>query len=77
MKSNIEIFLGMFEKASTAEDCPVGVELLVWDGCDFHLDYVEICGDTGGKYFANKTSPVSYIQLPDGVEAFKYLGDGS
>lgn len=41
MKNSGEIFLGMFKAIESPEDCPVGVELLIWDGCNYHLDYVE------------------------------------
>jgi hypothetical protein len=33
----------------------VGVDILVWDGCDWHIDYVDFCPDTGTYYMANGT----------------------
>ncbi len=76
MKSNNEIFLAMFESIEAAEDCPVGTELLLWDGCDFHIDYVETDVDTGCCYFANGGSGIAYIELPDQPRAMAILGDG-
>ena len=48
----------------TPEDIsPKGVEVLVWDGCDYAIDFVEVCVDTGTFYMANGTVPTHYKAL--------------
>ena len=41
-----------------------GQEILVWDGCDWSIDYVECCVDSGVDYMANGTEVVAYAELP-------------
>ena len=76
MKTNNEIFLGMFKQINSAEDCPYGRDLLVWDGCDFHQDYIDVDMNTGYGYFANGTDGIAYIELPDQDLCEGILGDG-
>lgn len=48
----------------TPEDIdPKGEEVLVWDGCDYHIDFVEVCADMGTFYMANGTEPTHYKEL--------------
>ncbi|WAX23108.1 hypothetical protein pA_gene0067 [Vibrio phage 13VT501A] len=76
MKSDCENWLSMFEKIESAEDCPCGIDLVVWDGCDFHIDYVDIDADTGAFYFANGTEGIAFFELPKKDSAALHLGDG-
>lgn len=43
----------------------VGVDIVVWDGCDKHIDYVEISPDTGNYYMANGTGVTHYLNIKD------------
>lgn len=43
-------------------------ELLIWDGCEYHIDHVEFCPDQGVQYMANGTEPVSYMELKEPEE---------
>ena len=40
-----------------------GEEILLWDGCDHHIDYVDVCADTGTFYFANGSSATHWAIL--------------
>lgn len=42
-----------------------GTEILVWDGCDYHIDYVEVDVESGAYYMANGAEPVSYMVLKE------------
>lgn len=50
----------------------VGDEILVWDGCDWHIDYVEVCPEYGHHYMANGTEVEQWMPLP---EPRKTVGD--
>jgi hypothetical protein len=51
-------------KTETPEDITIkGEEILVWDGCDHHIDYVDVCGDTGNFHMANGSSPTHWQPL--------------
>lgn len=51
-------------KIDTPEDITlVGEEILVWDGCDHEIDYVETCVDTGTYYMANGSEPTHWQML--------------
>lgn len=53
-------------KIESVEDIAVkGEEVLVWDGCQCHIDFVEVCVDTGGFYMANNTEPTHWMPLPE------------
>ena len=69
-------FFKIFTKIDSYEDCPVGVNLLVWDGCDYHFDYVDVDVDTGVHYAANGTEFCAYYELPDQSESIENLGSG-
>ena len=69
-------FLELFTKIDSAEDCPLGVDLLLWDGCDFSIDYADVEPDTGCYYFANGTEGIAYFEIPSQVECALALGDG-
>ena len=48
----------------TPEDIHIkGDEILLWDGCDYHIDYVEIDCDSGFYYMANGTEATHYKAL--------------
>ncbi len=53
-------------KVDSPEDIGiVGEEILVWDGTEWTVDYVECCADTGAYYMANHTDVEAYMPLPD------------
>lgn len=35
----------------------------MWDGCDCHIDYVEVDVETGHFYMANDTRPANWMPL--------------
>ena len=43
----------------------VGTEILVWDGCEHHIDYVDVEIEYGAHYMANGTEPTHYMELPE------------
>jgi hypothetical protein len=48
----------------TPEDIHIkGEEILLWDGADYHIDYVEVNVDTGCFYMANGTIATHYKAL--------------
>lgn len=47
----------------TAEDMPIGEEVLCWDGCQYHLDYADMDAESGAHYMANGTEVESYQLL--------------
>ena len=58
----------------SAEDVDCDHEVLLWDGCDWHLDYVEYDADNGVRFFANGTEATHYMLLAaplDNLEATK------
>ena len=40
-----------------------GEEILCWDGCEWSIDYVEHCSDSGVDYMANGTTVEAYLPL--------------
>ena len=48
--------------AEDVESELVGDELILWDGCDFAIDYVEIEVDFGVSFFANVTEATHYLR---------------
>jgi hypothetical protein len=69
-----DLFLSLFTSIESAEECPCGVELLVWDGADYHTDYVDIEVNYGNKYFANGTQGIAYMVLPYQEVSMNALG---
>lgn len=59
--------MGMWpEIVESIEDISVvGEEILVWDGCDWHIDYVEVCPEWGHHYMANGTEVEQWMPLPE------------
>lgn len=52
-------------KINTPEDIEIkGEEILVFDGAEWHIDYVESCVETGTFYMANDTRPTHWQKLP-------------
>lgn len=45
-----------------------GQEILVWDGCEWTIDFVEHCADSGVDYMANNTEVVAFLPLPEDFE---------
>ncbi len=43
----------------------VGEEILIYDGCEINIDYVECCADTGMYYMANGYEVSHYMPLPE------------
>lgn len=70
------LFLSSFTIIDTYEDCPVDCDLIVWDGCDFSIEYVSYCSDTGSYYPANGFSFIAFYELPCQDEAVAALGEG-
>lgn len=51
-----------WEKIDSAEDINNGgAELVLWDGCQFHIDYVDCEVDFGTSFFANGTEATHYL----------------
>ncbi len=51
----------------SAEDVECDTEVLLWDGCEHRIDYVDIDVDTGVCYFANGGEATHYklLDKPD------------
>ncbi len=47
----------------SAEDIDCDHEVLLWDGCDWHLDCVEYDDDQGVSFFANGTTEVTHYMV--------------
>ena len=67
--------LDSMTKIDTYEDCPVGEMLLVWDGCNFDVEYVDVCAETGCYYPANNIVFEYYFELPDQLDVWNYKKD--
>lgn len=53
-------------KIDSPEDInPKSDDLLIWDGCQYHIDYVDFCPERGVQFMANGTEPVSYMELKE------------
>lgn len=50
------------DSAEDVESALVGDELILWDGCDFAIDYVETEVDYGTSFFANGTEATHYLR---------------
>lgn len=49
----------------TPEDISlVGSEILVFDGCECAIDYVDVDAETGVYYMANGSEPTHWMPLP-------------
>lgn len=61
-----------WEKFLSAEDLyhDCDQEVLIWDGCEYHIDYVETDSEFGAFYMANDTQPEFYCRLtePESLE---------
>ena len=57
--------MGNWISISSLEEIPAYDEILVWDGCDYHIDYIDVCAETGTYFMANKTEPTHYMILTD------------
>ncbi len=44
----------------SAEDVDCDCEVLIYDGCDYYLDFVDIDTETGAVFFANGTSQATH-----------------
>lgn len=47
----------------TPEDVDCDTEVLLWDGCDYHIDYVDVDIDTGVVFFANGPKEATHYKL--------------
>lgn len=54
-----------FIKIETYEDCPCDVQLYVWTGDGYDVEYVDLDPETGVYYPANGVDFTHYIELPD------------
>jgi hypothetical protein len=50
------------DSAEDVENALVGDELILWDGCDFAIDYVETEVECGTSFFANGTEATHYLR---------------
>lgn len=60
-----EIMQVEWVEIDTAEDVEkshVGDEIILWDGCDFAIDYVETEVEFGTSFFANGTEATHYLR---------------
>lgn len=48
--------------AEDVESALVGDELILWDGCELAIDYVETEVDFGTSFFANGTEATHYLR---------------
>lgn len=69
-------FFNLFTKIESYEDCPTGIDILCWDGCDYFTEYVDYDVDRGVSYPANGQEFIAYFELPSQVESMDSLGDG-
>lgn len=46
----------------SAEDVDSDTEVLLWDGCDHSIDYVDVCAETGRCYFANGSTDITHYK---------------
>ena len=49
-----------FQEMDTAEDIECGRDVMLFDGFDYSIDYVDIDADTGAYYFANGASHITH-----------------
>jgi hypothetical protein len=49
-------------KIDGAQDIPHDTEVLLWDGCDYSIDYVECNPDDCTEYFANGTEGATHYK---------------
>ena len=70
--------------SSIEEITVIGDEILVWDGADYAIDYVDICPDSGAYYMSNGTLATHWMPLIAPTESMiniehikKALEDGS
>ena len=50
------------DSAEDVDNALVGDELILWDGADFAIDYVETEVDFGTSFFANGTQATHYLR---------------
>ena len=61
----------------TPEDIEIkGEEILLWDGADYHIDYVEVDVVTGCYYMANGTEATHYKALTPPLRMSSCLSSG-
>lgn len=54
-----------FTEIDTYEDCPCDVELLVFTGDSFEVEYVTMDAETGAFYPANGIQFSHYLECPE------------
>lgn len=50
-------------KVEYLEDVPCGVDLLVYNGCDYEIDHTDVCVDTGSYFWSNGSDATHYAEL--------------
>lgn len=55
-------FIVEWVEIDSAEDAPSDGDLVLWDGCDLSIDYVETEVDFGTSFFANGTGVTHYLK---------------
>ncbi len=60
---------GLIPIESIEDITTIGEEILIWDGCDYEIDYMDVCPDMGFNYMANGTEPVSWMPLIKPIES--------
>lgn len=64
MAQHIDLLRAGWIEFGTPEDIDIkGEEILLWDGADYHIDYVDIDVDSGCFYLANGTEATHYKAL--------------
>lgn len=62
MAEKMEVEWVEIDSAEDVENALVGDELILWDGCNFVIDYVETEVDFGTSFFANGTEATHYLR---------------
>lgn len=80
MSYDQRLLINRFKKIETLEECPIGVDLLVWDGCDFWITHCDVNVDIGAIYDTNAPRTelpfIAFFELPEQSMAELYLGKG-
>ncbi|MCP5005789.1 MAG: hypothetical protein GY941_17910 [Planctomycetes bacterium] len=50
----------VFQEMETPEDIECGEDVMLFDGYDYSIDYVDIDADTGVYYFANGANHITH-----------------
>lgn len=62
MAEKMEVEWVEIDSAEDVENALVGDDLILWDGCNFAIDYVETEVEFGTSFFANGTEATHYLR---------------